>query len=173
MPTSLQYLTASSAIFRKWVSNLLTTSTETWCKITWDVGNPEGQIRYFDRSIWKKKPSLKGVDRWFGSYGFDPATVEHVEGNVSMIGFENFYNAFSLEERAQEQSFVMNMRAPCIAAANSPLCEAKTNCTSNRYHAMRLLVDSMDKARKQNYRFLVITMSKGGQGEPLCFGLCN
>ena len=99
--------------------------------------------------------------------------MEHVEGNVSMIGFENFYNAFSLEERAQEQSFVMNMRAPCIAAANSPLCEAKTNCTSNRYHAMRLLVDSMDKARKQNYRFLVITMSKGGQGEPLCFGLCN
>jgi transposase len=88
-------------------------------------------------------------------YDLDSATVEYVGDKRDQKSLESYYQQFSLEERKQVQSIAMDMWDPYIAATKAYIPKAEKKITFDRYHVMRLVVDAVDKVRKQEHRVLM------------------
>jgi len=88
-------------------------------------------------------------------YDLDSATVEYVADKRDQGSLESYYRQFSLEERQRVQSVAMDMWDPYIAATRAYIPEAEKKITFDRYHVMRLVVDAVDKVRKQEHRVLM------------------
>jgi transposase len=88
-------------------------------------------------------------------YDLDSATVEYVGDKREQNSLESYYKQFSLEEREQVQSVAMDMWDPYIAATKAYIPEAEKKITFDRYHVTRLVVDAVDKVRKQEHRVLM------------------
>ena len=87
-------------------------------------------------------------------YDVDGSTVEYVGDKRDQKSLESYYKQFSLEERKQVNSIAMDMWDPFIAATKAYIPEADKKITFDRYHVMRLVVDAVDKVRKQEHRLL-------------------
>ena len=67
---------------------------------------------------------------------------------------ESYCKQFTLKERKLVKCVAMDIYGPYIAATKAYIPEAKKKIAFDRYHVMRLVVDAMDKVRKQEHRFL-------------------
>jgi transposase len=143
-------------------------STESVCRLLdigwhtcWEVMEDaveRGQVRKPH-----KIPERMGVDEKSFSkghhyetlvYDMDGSTVEYVGDKRDQKSLERYYKQFSLEERRLVKSIAMDMWDPFIAATKAYIPEADKKITFDRYHVMRLVVDAVDKVRKQEHRFL-------------------
>jgi transposase len=88
-------------------------------------------------------------------YDIDSATVDYVGDNRDQNSLEQYYKQFSFEEREKVKCVAMDMWDPYIAATRAYIPNANKKITFDRYHVMRLVVDAVDKVRKQENRALM------------------
>ena len=88
-------------------------------------------------------------------YDIDESTVEYVGDKRDQNSLEEYYKLFSLEEREKVKSVAMDMWDPYIAATKAYIPGAQKKIVFDRYHVMRLVVDAVDKVRKQEHRALM------------------
>ena len=88
-------------------------------------------------------------------YNIDAGTVDYVGDKRNQNSLEEYYKQFSLEEREKVKAVAMDMWDPYIAATKAYIPEAEKKITFDRYHIMRLVVDAVDKVRKQEHRALM------------------
>lgn len=143
-------------------------STESVCRLLdigwhtcWEV--TEDAVERGQARKPHKIPERMGVDEKSFSkghhyetlvYDVDGSTVEYVGDKRDQKSLESYYKQFSLEERGQVKSIAMDMWDPFIAATKAYIPEADKKITFDRYHVMRLVVDAVDKVRKQEHRLL-------------------
>ena len=87
-------------------------------------------------------------------YDMDSSTVDYVGDNREQDSLEQYYKQFSLEERKSVKCVAMDMWDPYIAATRAYIPDASKKIVFDRYHVMRLVVDAVDKVRKQENRAL-------------------
>lgn len=109
-------------------------------------------------------PQRLGVDEKSFSKGhrFETLVYDIAEARVDYVGdkrdqksLENYYEQFSLEERSKVSCVAMDMWDPYIAATRASIANAGKKIVFDRYHVMRLVVDAVDKVRKQEHRELM------------------
>jgi transposase len=88
-------------------------------------------------------------------YNIDSGTVEYVGDKREQNSLEEYYKQFTLEEREKVKSIAMDMWDPYIAATKTYIPEAERKIVFDRYHVMRLVMDAVDKVRKQEHRALM------------------
>jgi transposase len=88
-------------------------------------------------------------------YDIDSSTVDYVGDNREQDSLEQYYKQFSLEERKKVKCAAMDMWDPYIAATRAYIPDASKKIVFDRYHVMRLVVDAVDKVRKQENRALM------------------
>ena len=88
-------------------------------------------------------------------YDIDSSTVDYVGDNRDQNSLEQYYKQFSLEEREKVKCVAMDMWDPYIAATRAYIPNAEKKIIFDRYHVMRLVVDGVDKVRKQENRALM------------------
>ena len=88
-------------------------------------------------------------------YDIDSGTVEYVGDKRDQNSLEEYYKRFTVEERQQAKSIAMDMWDPYIAATKAYIPEAERKIVFDRYHVMRLVVEAVDKVRKQEHRALM------------------
>jgi transposase len=88
-------------------------------------------------------------------YDIDTATVDYVGDKRDQDSLDEYYKQFSLEERQKVKAVAMDMWDPYIAATKAYIPEAERKIVFDRYHVMRLVVDAVDKVRKQEHRALM------------------
>ena len=88
-------------------------------------------------------------------YDIDNATVEYVGDKRNQQSLETYFKQFTPEERQKVKSIAMDMWDPYIAATKACIPKAEKKIVFDRYHVMRLVVDSVDKVRKQEHRALM------------------
>jgi transposase len=91
-------------------------------------------------------------------YNMDTATVDYVGDKRDQNSLEEYYKQFTVEERDKVTAVAMDMWDPYIAATKAYIPDADKKIVFDRYHVMRLVVDAVDKVRKQEHRAL---MEKG------------
>ncbi len=87
-------------------------------------------------------------------YDMDSSTVDYVGDHREQDSLEQYYKQFSLEERKSVECVAMDMWDPYIAATRAYIPDASKKIVFDRYHVMRLVVDAVDKVRKQENRAL-------------------
>jgi transposase len=87
-------------------------------------------------------------------YDIDAGTVEYVGDNRKQESLEAYYQQFTPEQRKEVKSVAMDMWDPYIAATKAFIPEADKKIVFDRYHVMRIVVDAVDKVRKQEHRAL-------------------
>jgi transposase len=143
-------------------------STESVCRLLdvgwhtcWEV--MEDAVERGQARKPHKIPERMGVDEKSFSkghhyetlvYDVDGSTVEYVGDKRDQKSLESYYKQFSMEERKLVKSIAMDMWDPFIAATKAYIPEADKKITFDRYHVMRLVVDAVDKVRKQEHRLL-------------------
>jgi len=88
-------------------------------------------------------------------YDIDESTVEYVADKRNQQSLEAYYRQFSVEQRQKVKAVAMDMWDPYIAATKAYIPEAEKKITFDRYHVTRLVVDAVDKVRKQEHRALM------------------
>jgi transposase len=88
-------------------------------------------------------------------YDIDAATVEYVGDKRDQNSLEEYYKQFSPEDLEEVKSVAMDMWDPYIAATKAYIPEAEKKIVFDRYHVMRLVVDAVDKVRKEEHRLLM------------------
>ncbi len=94
-------------------------------------------------------------------YDIDNATVEYVGDKRNQKSLENYFKQFTPTKRKKVKSIAMDMWDPYIAATKAYIPKAEKKIVFDRYHVMRLVVDAVDKVRKQEHRALM------GQGNDI------
>lgn len=135
------------------------------CGVSWDQGWNAVE-RAVNRGLERKPhrmPERLGVDeKAFVRghryetlvYDLDRGNVEYVCDDRRQAGLEEYYRAFSQEERAQVKAVAMDMWDPYIAATRVWIPEADRKIVFDRFHVMRHVVEAVDKVRKEEWRQL-------------------
>jgi transposase len=84
-------------------------------------------------------------------HNIDTGTVEYVCDDRDQESLENYYKKFTPEERATVVAVTMDMWDPYIAATREYIPGAKDKIVFDRFHAMKYVVDAVDKVRKQEH----------------------
>lgn len=87
-------------------------------------------------------------------YDLDRGTVEHVCDDREHESLEAYYQHFKPEELAGIKSIAMDMWNPFIAATKAYVPDAEKKIVFDRFHAMKPVVDAVDKVRKQEHEQL-------------------
>jgi len=88
-------------------------------------------------------------------YDIDQSTVEYVGDDREQKSLEAYYQQFSLKERKGVKAIAMDMWDPYIAATKALIPKAKTKIVFDRFHVMRLVMNAVDKVRKEEHRALM------------------
>lgn len=111
-----------------------------------------------------KLPSHLGVDEKAIAKGhrymtlvcdLNQATVEYAGEGRSEESLAGYFEAFSLEQRQKIEAICLDMWAPYINACRTQVPGANTKMVFDRFHIMRLVLDGVDKVRKQEHRGLL------------------
>ena len=87
-------------------------------------------------------------------YDIDAGTVEYVGDDRGKDSLERYYRQFNRAELAQVKALAMDMWDPYIAATKAHIPDAEKKIVFDRFHAMRQVLDAVDKVRKSEHRQL-------------------
>ena len=97
-------------------------------------------------------------------YDINAGTVAHVCDNREQASLEGYYRQFSVEEREKVEAVAMDMWDPYIAATMAWIPGAEQKIVFDRYHVMRMILNAVDKVRKEEHKELMnenVEMLKG------------
>lgn len=83
------------------------------------------------------------------------ATIEFVGEGRSEESLAAYFQAFTLEQRNEIEAICSDMWAPYINACRAHVPAASDKIVFDRFHIMRLVLDAVDKVRKQEHRVLL------------------
>jgi transposase len=87
-------------------------------------------------------------------YDIEKKTVEYVCESRTQESLESYYKQFSQAEREKVKSISMDMWDPYIAATKAYIPESEKKIVFDRFHVMKMVVDAVDKVRKNENKEL-------------------
>lgn len=88
-------------------------------------------------------------------YDIDAGTVEFVADKREQKSLEAYYEQFTPHQRKSVEAVAMDMWDPFISATKAYIPGAQDKIVFDRYHVTRLVVDAVDRVRKQEHRTLI------------------
>ena len=135
------------------------------CRLTWDK-SWNAIERAVERGLARKKkriPVQIGVDeKSFGKghkyetivYDLAGSNVEFVCDNRKQESLEEYYQQFSKRQLKRVKAIAMDMWDPYIAATKAYIVDAESKIVFDRFHVMKLVLDGVDKVRRQEQAIL-------------------
>ena len=87
-------------------------------------------------------------------YDIDNARVEYVGDDREQESLERYYRQFKPDELEKVQSVAMDMWDPFIAATRKHIPDAAKKIVFDRYHVSRIIMNAVDRVRKEEHLFL-------------------
>jgi transposase len=133
--------------------------------ITWDAGwhVVERAVARGQARKARKIPHYLGVDeKAFAKRhayetlvcDLEKGTVEYVVDDRTQESLETYYRQFSKEELEEVKAVAMDMWDPYVAATRAHVPKAEEKIVFDRYHVTRMMVDAVDKVRRQEHKNL-------------------
>jgi transposase len=87
-------------------------------------------------------------------YDLDRGTVEYVVDDREQGSLERFFAQYTTPELTNVKAIAMDMWDPYIAATKAYVPDADKKITFDRYHVMKIVLDAVDKVRKEEHQRL-------------------
>jgi transposase len=88
-------------------------------------------------------------------YDLDRGTVEYVVDDREQESLERFFAQYTTPELNHVQAIAMDMWDPYFAATKAYVPDADKKITFDRYHVMKIVLDAVDKVRKEEHQHLL------------------